>query len=908
MGHVNTVLFAFNRGLISKLALARADLKRAALSAQQQDNWMPRKVGSMMLRPGWAYLGATKNNAAAKHIQFVKATTDTAILQLTDSVMRVLVGDVAIARVSVGTAIANGTFTTDLASWTGADQTGAVSAWAVGGFMSLVGDGFNAAIRKQTVTVAGGDQNKEHALRIIVNRGPVTLRVGSVDEGQDYIAETDLNTGTHSLAFTPTGNFFIKFSAIRKAASLLDSIAVEAAGILELPTPWTVSQLVPNTLRWAQSADVVFVACDGLQQRRIERRSTRSWSVALYVTEDGPFRIQNFGPAILTPSALNGDITLTSSVSIFHSNQVGALWSLTSTGQDVTAGCSAANVFSNPIKVTGVTTNTTAVLDPTATTTRKFQFIISGTWVGTVTIQRSLSAPGAWVDVLSYTTNQNHTYDDALSNEIAYYRIGIKAAQYTSGTANVELRYSGGNLTGIMRVTAFTDEKTVSAAVITDLGGTTGSAIWAEGQWSDFRGWPTSVAFYEGRLWWSGRNAISGSVSDAYASFDETIEGDSGPILRTIGSGPVDVINFLAPLQRLILGAQGAEISARSSSFDEPLTPVAFSLKDCSTQGSYGAPAVKMDTSCFFIQRSQTKIFRLTYNFTFGPIDYTASDTTAIIPELGYVNGVPSGFTMLAIQRQPDTRIHALRADGVVAVLVFDEAEDVQAWVTVSTSGIVEDMFVLPGTTEDQVYYLVNRTVNGATVRYLEKWAREDECQGGTTSKQIDSHLVYSGAPTTTLTAAHLAAASLVVWADGKDQGIYTADGSGNITLPNTVSNAVYGLSYTAKFQSAKLDQVATRLGTALTQRKKIAHLGLVLDTTHYQGLQYGRDFSSLFNLPLVEDGAVTADDLIWTSYDKDSFEFEGEWNTDARVCLQAASPRPVTVLAAVIGMEVSEK
>jgi hypothetical protein len=35
--------------------------------------------------------------------------------------------------------------------------------------------------------------------------------------------------------------------------------------------------------------------------------------------------------------------------------------------------------------------------------------------------------------------------------------------------------------------------------VITDLGGTAATDVWAEGEWSDYRGWPTAVAFHEGR-------------------------------------------------------------------------------------------------------------------------------------------------------------------------------------------------------------------------------------------------------------------------------------------------------------------------------------------------------------------------------------------------------------------------
>jgi hypothetical protein len=108
-----------------------------------------------------------------------------------------------------------------------------------------------------------------------------------------------------------------------------------------------------------------------------------------------------------------------------------------------------------------------------------------------------------------------------------------------------------------------------------------------------------------------GTDKIWGSVSDAYTSFDIDTEGDAGPINRSVGFGPVDTINWLLPLGRLIVGRQGAETSVRSGSFDEPLTPTNFTLKDCSTQGSAPVAAVKIDTRGVFVQQSNRRVFEL---------------------------------------------------------------------------------------------------------------------------------------------------------------------------------------------------------------------------------------------------------------------------------------------------------
>ena len=174
----------------------------------------------------------------------------------------------------------------------------------------------------------------------------------------------------------------------------------------------------------------------------------------------------------------------------------------------------------------------------------------------------------------------------------------------------VTLSYSNGGITGIARVTGYTSETVVSAAVLTNMGGTAASEDWAEGVCSDYRGWPSAVTIYEGRLWWAGKDRIIGSVSDAYESFDEETEGDAGPINRTIGFGPVDVINWLLPAQYLLCGTEGSELSIRSTAFDEPLTPTAFQIKEVETQGSASVQAVKIGTRAISGSGASLRSFR----------------------------------------------------------------------------------------------------------------------------------------------------------------------------------------------------------------------------------------------------------------------------------------------------------
>ena len=879
MSQARPALVAFNRGIISALALARVDLEKLRMSAEVQTNFMPRVLGSMMLRPGTADIGATRNNSVAKHVSFVRSFTEKAIIEFTDLAFRVRVDDVIVTRVSVTTAITNGGFDANVTSWTDDDEAATVSQWATGGYLQLTGDGLNYARRYQTVTVTS--TNIRHSLRVIIQRGPVLIKVGSTVGGGEYLDES-LKTGTHSLSFTPTGDFTVTFEANLAYSVYVNSVQVEAAGDMVIPTTWAEADL--PLLRHDQSIDVLFCTVAGQMPRRVERRSSDSWSFVEYAPEDGPWRIENTTTTTLAASAITGDITLTASKALFKSTHVGALFRINSIGQLVTLNATGAGQWSDYIRVVGVGND------------RIFQQTIAGTWAGTVTRQRSIGVPGVWADNKAYTSNMSGGIDDGLDNGIIYYRIGIDTGDYTSGTAELTLEYQGGSIAGICKITAVTNATTASAIVLKQLGQTTASGQWTEGAWSPYRGFPSAVALHEGRLAFAGKDKIWLSVSDAFEGFDDTIEGDSGPISRSIGSGPVETINWLLPLQRLLIGGLGAERSARSSSLDEPLTPSNFNLKAASTQGSAAISPVQIDSGGAFVQVGGTRVFLIAFNA--DRYDYASDDITLMVPDLNLV-----GIEQIVVQRQPDTRVHCRRSDGTVAILILDKREDVQCWVLYETAGLVTDIVIQTADgNEDAVYYTVLRGSN----RRLEKWAKESECLGGLVTKLADAHVLYQGAATNTITGlGHLEGLDVVVWQDGIDGGSFTVSG-GEITLDTAATNVVVGLGYTGQFKSAKL-AYAGGGGTALCQRKRIAQLGVILKDAHYQGLEFGPDFNSLDPLPLSLDGEAIAANTIYDSFDGDMIEFPGDWSTDSRLCLQAQAPRPCTILAAVIAMETQD-
>ena len=906
----NVNLLSFNRGIVSNLGMARADIKRMAMSAAIMTNWICRVLGSMMLRPGTGYIGKPLGATPARFLPFIFSASDKALIEMTAANMRVWINDVVLTRPAVTAAVAGGTFPSaaDLAAnWTNADEAGASSVWLSAGAVTFTGTGTNAARRRQTVAVVQIDV--EHALHIVVTNGPITIRVGTAAGLDDYITEAALGTGTHSLAFTPTAaSFYIEFSNRLQRLTTLSQCVIEGATAVTLPTPYSIGDF--GNLRFDQSGDIVYIACKGYQQRKIERRGTgRSYSFVLYQPNDGPFRTANVGVTTLTPSALTGNGTLTASAPFFKSGHLGALFAVTSTGQQTTKNMAAPNDATPSIRVTDVLTS------------RAFTIILTGlTATGnTVILERSFD-DAAWVAVPTYTwvADVTTSYTDGLDNQIVYYR--LRCSVYAGGLTVATLSYPIGSVRGVARITAVTTNVLANIEILTAFGGTAATDNWEEGLWSAYRGWPTATRFYEGRLYWGGKDKIVGSISDGYESFDPEVIGDSGVINRSIGSGPVDTINFIVALQRLILGGQGAEHSCRSTAFDEPLTPTNFNIKKASRQGSSGmCDAVEIDNKGIYVQRGGIRVFELAFSQEPYSMDYGSTQLSQLIPTIGY-----PGIVRLAAQRQPDTRVHFVRSDGTVAILVFDTTENVICWqnFTAGGDGFVEDAVVLPsneGEQEDHVYYVVQRTINGVVVRYLERWATEAQAKGDQQLCMLaDAYITYTGIPTTVIAGlSTLEGKNVAVWADGKDVGTvdnddgtltytYTVAG-GQIVLAQPASNVVVGLPYVAPWMSAKLVQIQSQLGSSMDDMQQIKAIGMILANTHARGLRFGPDLdamSHLDSMPSIEEGAPVDPDWVFPDYDGDPIPFPGKWSNDSRLCLQAQSPRPATMLAAILDLK----
>ncbi len=886
MPRVNAPVYSLNGGEVGNEPLARLDLERLQFAGSLYLNMLPRVVGSMTLRPGLEHV-ADIGLGNVELLEYAYTGSSTLIPILSSAGLRVVKDNAFVTREVVGTTIVNGDFSS-FSGWTDASIGTATASVSIGR-LALYGATQSRASARQTISVSGGDILKEHALRIVVERGPINLRLGSSSGGDDLIAQGTYEDGEHSIAFTPSvSSIYLELFIDQARVAYVATCQVEGGGVMVVPTPWTDGDLADNIIRYRQNKDVMYVASGFYQQREIQRRGPTSWGVQRYKVDDGPY-ITSDGTIAMTPSVYTGNGFLSSSRSYFDPRMIGRLFRVAQSGQTLQDTFSEAPAEGDPIRVAGVGE------------ARRFSYSVAGTWAGTMVLQvatdNGTGSPGAWTTVLGTSENTAGEYQDSDDNVIKFFR--WQAANITSGDAVARLSYTGGSGIGVARMNGYISQTVAAVEVLERFVSLTSSFEWDTSLWSDYDGWPSAVETFGGRLFWGQGDFIYGSVPDAYKSFDDAIEGDSAPIVRSIGAGTDRGILWLLGLQRLMAGTDGSEVSVKSSSFDEPLSAGSWFPVESSTQGSASIRAVKCDKDGIFVQSSGTGVFALMTEQ--GSLDYGAMDLTEMHEEI--CGGSP--IVDLAVQRRPDTVVWFVLANGEVRALTYRPSQKVIAWSRFVTEGLVKRVVATRGAGQDSVYFAVVR--NGT--QRLERLANLDDCRGGPWNCLADGFSRFTAtAGQTTFSVPHLNGLGVTVWVEGvavHDQdNLYTVTGN-NVVIPAQTAGkrVVIGLPYVGRWKSTKLAYGAAN-GTALFQKKRVAQLGLYLVKTMLDGLRVGKDFATLRRLTTTKDDKPIPAGYLWEDYDADMMSVSSDWDTDSRVCLEQRSPYPFTAASIVMDIK----
>lgn len=309
---------------------------------------------------------------------------------------------------------------------------------------------------------------------------------------------------------------------------------------------------------------------------------------------------------------------------------------------------------------------------------------------------------------------------------------------------------------GYARITSYTDSAHVDATVVNPFGATTAASTYRLGLWSDTTGYPATAVFHEDRLFFAGSTIatqrLDGSNSGDYENFAPTDTSGtttaSNAVSFSLNANDVNVIRWMSSDEKgLLVGTVGGEWAVRPSAQSEALSPTNITAKRATSYGSANIQPVQVGKSTIYAQRAERKIRELTYFFDVD--GFRATDLTIISEHI-----TAPGLVQVAYQKEPQSIVWSVRDDGALIGMTYDRDLDSLkvGWHrhiiggvsdAASNSAIVESVAVIPSAdgTRDELWMIVKRRVNGATVRYVEYMTKLFE----DTDEQQDAFFLDAG-------------------------------------------------------------------------------------------------------------------------------------------------------------------
>lgn len=468
----------------------------------------------------------------------------------------------------------------------------------------------------------------------------------------------------------------------------------------EVATPYLESDL--DSLQWAQSADVLTLTLQRLPQYEVRRTSlVPVFTVTQASYTEGPFLTQNVDTTItVSASAISGAITLTASSGIFSASHVGGLFRLEQQNVDDV----------NPWEPTKVIE--TGAASPVGLLRRND----GKTYQCTAPVP-----PGGTVNTATGSippTHDSGTAKDGDGNKVASFAdiVGVSWLYLDSGF-------------GIVRITGFASPTVVTGTVVRQLPTTViahASSLWSFGAWSPAQGYPTTVTYFQDRLFFAGTTGqpqgVWASKTGLYTNFGVSVPSEDDDALTFfLNARQINAISDLIPLESL-LAVTSSGVWQITDGTDEVLTPSTVGFKPQNQIG--GAPNVRsaiVGDSAIYPQLDRRRVRDLLFSFQTNK--FLGTELSMLAEHL-----FPFGTAITRVEyaQYPFSLLHVIRDDGVMPTLSYLREQDVIGWGPWDTNGIIEDQCSILENNLTSTYLIVRRTVNGNSVRYIERFANRE--------------------------------------------------------------------------------------------------------------------------------------------------------------------------------------
>ncbi len=211
------------------------------------------------------------------------------------------------------------------------------------------------------------------------------------------------------------------------------------------------------------------------------------------------------------------------------------------------------------------------------------------------------------------------------------------------------------------------------------------------------------------------------------------------------------------------------------------------------------------------------------------------------------------------------------------------------------THAKVETVAVIPtDENEDELYMIVNRFINGSTRRYVEYLTPFDYGDSQMNAFYVDSGLTYSGDADATISGLdHLEAESVDILVNGATHVNKTVS-SGDVALNTAAEKATMGLNYESVLQTMRIE-AGSDDGAAQGKIKRIHDVTIRFDKT--LGCEVGGDLDNMEIIPFRDSSMLMGRAVGLFTGDKDA-EFRGDYNKEGYVYIRQRLPLPLNVIA----------
>jgi hypothetical protein len=340
-----------------------------------------------------------------------------------------------------------------------------------------------------------------------------------------------------------------------------------------------------------------------------------------------------------------------------------------------------------------------------------------------------------------------------------------------------------------------------------------------ENVWSAGKGWPRTVTFHQGRLYFGGSKSrpstVWGSKVGIFFDFEGTEGLDDDSVEATLDTNTFNAITDIISGRDLMIFTTGGEFYVPQQGL-EPITPTSFFVSTTGRAGSkQGIRVQQLESGVLFIQR-QGKIL--------SEIAYSDTQLTYLTSKISLLSGhLLKNPTRMALRRAVDTDENDLllitnSTDGTIAAYSIMRSQNVIAPSEFVTAG---GEFLDVGVDITTIYTVVKRTISGVAQYYVERF-----------DSTLLTDSAVTGGVSSTASMSHVVGKEVNILLDGIVQANQTVPGGGTVTFPRaSTSSYEVGLPITVQATTMPID-LKIQSGTRLGFKKRIVEVNALVYET----------------------------------------------------------------------------